>query len=214
MNRIDKNSNTLGQLTDELRRHNAWSREELLEYQQKCLREAMQYAVDRSSYYRDTVDHLVKANAPLAEFPVLTKRELIRNFDRIVTDRRLTLHDLEIHLDGADPGGVICDEYRIAATGGTTGERAVVVYDQLAWDTGISCALRDLSRNGGGPQLKTIGIGASSLSICPIASMRLFGRTNQTPQSSVWPCQSARSLPHSIAIGLMSSVRIPHISGC
>ena len=47
MHRIDKNSNTLGRLTDELRRHNAWSREELLEYQQKCLREAMQYAVDR-----------------------------------------------------------------------------------------------------------------------------------------------------------------------
>jgi phenylacetate-CoA ligase len=162
MNRIDEDSNSLERLVDELRKHNAWSREELEAHQQMSLREAIQYAVDHSPYYRDTTGHLVKANAPFAEFPVLTKRELIRNFDHIMTDQRLSLHDLQIHLDGADPGGVLYDEYRVAATGGTTGERAVVVYDQRAWDTGIASSLRCIGRNGGGPQLKTIGIGASS----------------------------------------------------
>lgn len=162
MDGIDRNSSTLGRLTDELRRHNSWSREKLELHQKKSLRQALKYAVTHSSYYRDTIGHLVETNAPFNEFPILTRRELIRNYDRIVTDRRLSLDNLEIHLDGADPGGVLYDEYRVAATSGTTGERAVVVYDKLAWDTGISCTLRHFSRNGGGPKLKTIGIGASS----------------------------------------------------
>lgn len=162
MNRIDEDFNSLGRVADELRKHNVWSREELAAHQQVSLRKAIQFAVDHSPYYRDTIGHLVKANAPFAEFPVLTKRELIRNFDHIVTDHRLNLHDLESHLAGADPGSVLWGEYRVAATGGTTGERAIVVYDQLAWDTGIACSLRHINRNEGGPQLKTIGIGASS----------------------------------------------------
>ena len=162
MNRIDENSNTLGRLTDELRRHNAWSREALEAHQQMSLREAIQYAVDHSPYYRETIGHLVKANAPFSEFPVLTKRELIRNFDHIMTDRRLNLHDLESHLAGPNPGGVLWGEYRAAATGGTTRERAIIVYDQLAWDTGIASSLRCICRNESGPQLKIIGIGASS----------------------------------------------------
>ena len=162
MNRIDEDFNSLGRVADELRKHNVWSREELAAHQQVSLRKAIQFAVDHSPYYRDTIGHLVKANAPFAEFPVLTKRELIRNFDHIVTDRRLSLHDLEIHLAGANPGGMLYDEFRVAVTGGTTGERAIIVYDQLAWDTGIASSLRQISKNEGGPQLKTIGIGASS----------------------------------------------------
>ena len=162
MNRIDEDSNSLGRLTDELLKHNKWSREELISQQQKSLRDALRYAVTHSTYYRDTIGHLVQANAPLDEFPILTKRELICNFDRIVTDRRLSLHELETHLAGADPGGVLWGEYRTVATSGTTGERAVIVYDRLAWDTGIASSLRYIRRNEGGPLLKTIGIGASS----------------------------------------------------
>jgi putative adenylate-forming enzyme len=162
MHRFDDESNSLGRLTEELLKHNKWSREELHSQQQRSLRKALRYAVTHSSYYRDTIGHLVDTNASFDEFPILTKRELIRNFDRIVTDRRLTLHDLEIHLDGADPGGVLYDQYRVAATSGTTGERAVVVYDQLAWNTGIACSLRQISKNAGGLPLKTVGIGASS----------------------------------------------------
>ncbi len=162
MHRHDDESHSPGQLTDELLKHTKWSREELLSQQQRSLREALRYAVAHSPYYRETIGHLVDTNAPFDEFPILTKRELMRNYDRIVTDRRLTLRDLETHLDGDNPGGVLHDQYRVAATSGTTGERAVVVYDQLAWDTGISCTLRHFRRNGGGPRLKTIGIGASS----------------------------------------------------
>ena len=137
MHRHDDESHSSGRLTDELWKHTKWSREEFLSQQQRSLREALRYAVAHSPYYRETIGHLVDTNAPFDEFPILTKRELMRNYDRIVTDRRLTLRDLETHLDGDNPGGVLHDQYRVAATSGTTGERAVVVYDQLAWDTGM-----------------------------------------------------------------------------
>jgi hypothetical protein len=49
MNRIYEDSSALERLADELRTHNAWSREALEAHQQKSLREAIQHAVNHSS---------------------------------------------------------------------------------------------------------------------------------------------------------------------
>jgi phenylacetate-coenzyme A ligase PaaK-like adenylate-forming protein len=118
----------------------------------------------------------VAAGAPLTEFPVLTKRELMRNFDDIVTDPRLTLKRLEAHLDGANPGAMLFDEYRVAATGGTTGIRAVIVYDRHGWESGLASSIRCTARNSGEPTLKIIGIGASS-------AVHLSGRIYEAMQA-------------------------------
>ena len=114
------------------------------------------------------------AGAPLAEFPVLTKHELMRNFDDIVTDPRLTLKRLEAHLDSANPGAMLFDEYRVAATGGTTGIRAVIVYDREGWESGLASSIRCTARNAREP--KIIGIGASS-------AVHLSGRIYEAMQA-------------------------------
>jgi phenylacetate-coenzyme A ligase PaaK-like adenylate-forming protein len=110
------------------------------------------------------------------QFPVLTKRALMQNFDEIVTDTRLTLRSLETHLDGADPGAMLFDEYRVAATGGTTGERAVIVYDRQGWESGLASAMRYMGRDAGGSAFKVIGIGASS-------AIHLSGRIYEAMQA-------------------------------
>jgi phenylacetate-coenzyme A ligase PaaK-like adenylate-forming protein len=102
----------------------------------------LQHAVNSSPYYRDTVGALVARDAPLKEFPALTKRTLMENFDRIVTDARLNRRQVERHLNGDNPGSLLLGEYRVAATGGTTGERGITAFDGAAWLATIANMVR------------------------------------------------------------------------
>ena len=146
----------------ELLEHTTWSRRQLVDYQQKRLKSALQAAVDASSYYRQTIGDLVARNAPLAEFPVLTKRELMANFDHIITDPRLSRGAIERHIDGPDAGALMLGEYRTAATGGTTGERGVFVYNAQAWLSVIANTARFRRILGALNSTRVIGIGAPS----------------------------------------------------
>src|SRR5678816_3754783 len=83
--------------TAELVARNVWPREQLIQFQYEQLRKMLQHAVVSSPYYRDLIGDLVARNAPLHEFPVMTKAMLMANFDRIVTDRRLTRALVEQH---------------------------------------------------------------------------------------------------------------------
>src|SRR5262245_22943183 len=101
-----------------------WTRPQLLAYQRQRVPETLQHAVMSSAYYRETIGHLVARQVPLEELPVLTKNQLVSNFDRIVTDSRLRLADIERHLAGARAADLLFGQYRACATGGTTGVRA------------------------------------------------------------------------------------------
>lgn len=96
----------------ELVAHNFWSRKEMLAFQQAEERRALTRAVTSSHYYREVIGALVARNAALTDMPVLTKRLLMDNFDRIVTDPRLTRASIERHLDGASAGDLLLGEYR------------------------------------------------------------------------------------------------------
>jgi hypothetical protein len=74
--------------------------------------------------------------------PILTKTRLMDEWDRIVTDPRLRLNEVEAHLAGEHCGELYLGEYRAFATGGTTGERAVIVYDTRGWLAAIANVLR------------------------------------------------------------------------
>ncbi|WP_455269839.1 phenylacetate--CoA ligase family protein [Rhizobium herbae] len=102
----------------------------------------LQHAVNSSPYYRDVIGALVARGAPLKDFPTLTKRTLMANFDRIVTDANLHRQQLERHLDGDNPESLLLGEYRVAATGGTTGERGITAFDDAAWLAAIANMVR------------------------------------------------------------------------
>jgi phenylacetate-CoA ligase len=154
---------------DLLRRHAAelvdrtgWSRSALAEHQRVKLRQAIRHASARSPYYQETIGELAAREAPLDEFPILTKRLVMSNFDRIVTDRRLTRMTVEKQLDGPDPGGMMFDEYRAFATGGTTGERGVFVYSNRAWLSVMANIVRFQRLLGILPSTRSVGIAAAS----------------------------------------------------
>jgi putative adenylate-forming enzyme len=146
----------------ELLNHNSWSRERLISYQLDQLKKSLDHAVDRSGYYKEVAGELVDRGAPLEEYPVLTKRMLMANFDRITTDGRLTRASIEHHLDSSQAGTLFLGEYRTAATGGTTGERGVFAYNDQSWLSVIGNIMRFQRMLGVVPNTRAIGIGAPS----------------------------------------------------
>lgn len=146
----------VGQLTA----HDSWSRNRLLEHQRRKLDAMLRQAVESSPYYRGVLGRHVDARAPFEELPTLNKSTLMEQWDRIVTDPRLRLHDVEAHLASDRAGTLLLDEYRVCATSGTTGERAVVVYDVGGWHQVVANILRFAAMSGMAPDARVIGIGA------------------------------------------------------
>jgi phenylacetate-CoA ligase len=137
-----------------------WPRERLLEFQRRRLREIVRHAVAHSPYYRRVIGDVGNGDINLQQLPILTKTTLMAEFDRIVTDRRLRLADAERHLAGDQAGEPLFGEYRIVASGGTTGVQGVVVYDQPAWEVAVANLLRMLTIEGISADTRVLGIGS------------------------------------------------------
>lgn len=117
----------------QLRSHDRWSRETLLEHQARSLVELRQFAAAKSPFYREL--HAGFEDAPLGALPVVTKAMIMERFDDVVTDRQVRLTDVEAYLDHAAATDTFRGRYRVAATGGTTGRRGVFLADPTEWRT-------------------------------------------------------------------------------
>jgi len=140
----------------------AWERERLLAYQREQLSAVLRHAVDTSPHYRETIGALFARNVPFDKYPILTKEALMANFDRIVTEPRLSRTLVERHLDSDDPGALLLGEYRVAATGGTTGVKGVAVFDDAAWLAAIGNTVRFQKIVGIDENTQSMGVFASS----------------------------------------------------
>ena len=83
-------------------------------------------------------------------------------FDEIVTQPHLRLGDVEKYLSSETATEPLFGRYRVVASGGTTGERAVIVYDQRAWEHVIANVLRWLKVMGVTPSTRVAAIGSPS----------------------------------------------------
>jgi len=114
-----------------LRRHDAWTRDQLLAHQASSLAEIRRFAVTRSPFYGER--HRGLEREPLEALPVVTKAELMERFDDLVTDRAIRLADVQRYLETATATDRFRDRYRVAATGGTTGRRGIFLADPDEW---------------------------------------------------------------------------------
>jgi phenylacetate-CoA ligase len=137
-----------------------WPRERLIAFQQQRLREIVRHAVDHSPYYREVIGEIGNDAIDLQQLPVLTKSMLMSEFDRIVTDPRLRLASAEQHLAGETAADPLLGEYRVLGSGGTTGKRGIVLYDQIAWNVVVASLLRMLTLQGVSRDTRVLGIGA------------------------------------------------------
>jgi phenylacetate-coenzyme A ligase PaaK-like adenylate-forming protein len=107
-----------------------WPRERLEAFQRERLDELVRHASERSAFWRE---RLPRGRVRLTDLPVLTKDDLTGSFDDMVTDRRLRLDDLTEHLARIDTDALYLGEYRVMTSSGSSGRKAVFVYDRTAW---------------------------------------------------------------------------------
>ena len=105
----------------------SWPAERLQEERDTRLRHLVRTAQERSMWHRERLGHInpeTITETDLAQVPVMTKHDLMTNYDRIVTDPRLTLDRIESHLDGLVSDAYLLGEFHAVALGGierTTG---------------------------------------------------------------------------------------------
>jgi phenylacetate-coenzyme A ligase PaaK-like adenylate-forming protein len=114
-----------------LRRRDHWSRPQLLAHQQRALARLRSHAYGKSSFYRDF--HAGLTAAPLSQLPVLTKQQLMDNFDRLVTRPDIQLAEIEQYLAALTGNQLFHERYYVSATAGTTGRRGIFLWDFPEW---------------------------------------------------------------------------------
>jgi phenylacetate-coenzyme A ligase PaaK-like adenylate-forming protein len=144
----------LAPATGELLGRLDWSAERLAEHRRTELRRLVRTARAASPWHRARlrdVDADRLDEHTLAELPVMTKDDLMANFDEIVTDDRLRLDRVEAHLDGLrGTDAYLLDRYHACASSGSSGRRGVFVYDWDGWVLAFLGLFRHLLRHQAG----------------------------------------------------------------
>lgn len=114
----------------------AWSAEQIHAAQQNGLRRLLAHAVTHAPFHRRRlagidVDRLEPAD--LSSLPVMTKADMMAALEEVLTDQRLTRNLVEQALaaTAAEPVPIL-DDYVALATGGSSGQRGVHVFDRAA----------------------------------------------------------------------------------
>jgi phenylacetate-coenzyme A ligase PaaK-like adenylate-forming protein len=122
----------------------SWSKNEIKAERQRGLRETLAFAKAKSPWHAERlsgVDAASFTEADLARLPVMTKADVMSNWDEVVTDRRLTLAacnaDITAKLEGKSKDYYYLDDYLVIATGGSSGVRGVFPW---SWDEFVEIA--------------------------------------------------------------------------
>lgn len=110
----------------------SWSAEQIKAERQSALRETLAFAKKNSPWHAERLSQIDAASfteTDLNRLPVMTKADVMSNWDQVVTDRRLTLagcnDDITAKLDRTTKDYYYLDDYLVIATGGSSGVRGV-----------------------------------------------------------------------------------------
>jgi phenylacetate-coenzyme A ligase PaaK-like adenylate-forming protein len=134
----------------------AWDRARLAAYQRDRLRELLAHAAANSRFHARRLAGIDLGRFEIADLPtlpVMTKAEMMSQFDAVVTDRRLSLQRVEAHLEASKTqASLLLDEFVCLASGGSSGLRGVFVQTVGAYTDFIASFIspgvaRDAGRN-------------------------------------------------------------------
>lgn len=101
--------------------------------QRRMLADIVGHARRASPFYRELYRDVGDGDIELSALPTVTKSQLMEHFDDWVSDPRLKLDEVNQHLQGLTGDGHHLGRYRIVASSGSTGARAVFVYSRRDW---------------------------------------------------------------------------------
>ncbi|MBO4887160.1 MAG: phenylacetate--CoA ligase family protein [Firmicutes bacterium] len=117
-----------------------WSREKIEAVQRKRLLSLVRYARENSPFYQKRYAD-IKDDFSLTDLPPVSKPELMAHFDDVLTDRGITMDQIDGFTQDLDHiGRMIDDKYLIFKTSGSTGNPAIVLYDQQSIDVSSAIA--------------------------------------------------------------------------
>jgi phenylacetate-CoA ligase len=131
-----------------------WDAGRLAAERERRLRELLVYAADRSAFWRERLAGHDLANfteSDLPSLPILTKAEMMAEFDRLITIPGLTLARVRHHVDQLSEDGYLDDEYRAIVTSGYTETPSYHVYGWDAFVTFVMQGSRWTGRRGEDP---------------------------------------------------------------
>lgn len=123
------------------------SREELEKYQKKKMTEILLYAYDHSTYYRKRFEEKNISRKdigliPIENYPSLTKKELMKNFNEIVCTN-VDINEMRSFDANPDNNNKLYkDKYHIVHSSGTTEKPGYFIYDEKAWQQMLIATIR------------------------------------------------------------------------
>src|SRR6516165_12633117 len=130
-----------------------WDRARLAAHQRDRLRDLLAHAAANSPFHARRlagidIDRFEVADLP--RLPVMTKAEMMSQFDDVVTDRRLSLARIQAHLDASTTrASLLLDEFVCLASGGSSGLRGVFVQTVGAYMDFMASFIRPGVAKGG-----------------------------------------------------------------
>jgi phenylacetate-CoA ligase len=114
-----------------------WSEAQLREERTRRLRHLVRHAQSRSTWHENRlhgVDTSTLTEESLKDLPVMTKDDMMDNFDSIITDHRLTLDIVEEHQAHLQSSfAYLLQEFHAVPSGGSSGRRGIYVYNWDGW---------------------------------------------------------------------------------
>jgi phenylacetate-coenzyme A ligase PaaK-like adenylate-forming protein len=129
--------------------------------QERKLRDLLRFAVERSPFYARLYRGIDPDRAPLTDIPPITKEQVQRHFDDVVTDRRLRLDEVRRFCHEATPESspFYRGEFVVLLSSGTTGLRGCYAWDRAALADAVAVGYRQSNRGAapdGGQRLAAI----------------------------------------------------------
>ncbi|MGE3289189.1 MAG: phenylacetate--CoA ligase family protein [Pseudonocardia sp.] len=148
------------ELVGELMARTRWSAEQFEAHQRERLDALLRHAVTVSPFHRRRLG-ADPTGASLAELPTMSKTDLMRHFDEIVSDPRLRRATVRAHLD-SPAGDQPLHDHLVFTTSGSTGEPAIFVATPDDFAPWVAALLRALILFGVRPGMRIGGLGSGS----------------------------------------------------
>jgi len=158
-----------------------WPTEQLESHRTTALRALIAHVKTRSPWHAERlagIDGSTVNECHLQSIPPMTKADLMKNFDAIVTDSRLTLSHCVAQLDAqANGAGPLYGRYTVSRSGGSSGTPATVVFDLDEMAANAGSALGLIERWNGRVKVLTRQAKAAVLtSLDPVLQAQQVGR--------------------------------------
>jgi putative adenylate-forming enzyme len=132
-----------GIILKKLNVHDRWTREEIAQFQHQQLSCLVTHAIHQSPFYQELYRNVkTDQRIVLNELPIIDKATMMENFDRFVTDPRLKLKELQVHISQLTRDEYYLGEYRVLTTAGSSGMKGVFVFNRKEWSTTLASTFR------------------------------------------------------------------------